>query len=690
MKRLLVLLSAVVLAVGAVPVTGPSDAHAAKKPHIVLGSVTPHGPGPGDTLRVSGTFDNKRGTRQPDVSLRLRLLRSPLGTRQQVDQYGTNPSGPVGLPIYGHDAKLGDVAAGGASQFHLKVPVNELGISQFGVYLIAVEAISGYTQVAIQRTFMVYVQKGKKAQPDPTRISWLWPVADYPHQLLGDTFRDDLLATKLTGSGRLSRLVRAGADASTGPGKVPLTWVIDPNLLDETKQMSDGYRVRENGTKVSGTGSAQAATFLDQVRNATRGGSVLSLPYGGVDTPALARSGLTGDITLATTQGQEITSEALDAEPLRHVAWPPDGLIDQQGLDALAAAGARTVVLRDSALPLAETLTYTPDPVARTRTASGQVNVLLADHVLSDVLAGAKKKPGSEVLTEQRFLAETALITAERPNDARGLVVAPPRRWNPPLGLADALLRDTAQVPWLKPTSLADQRTDASSAELTRQRLHYPKRIRRAELSQDYLDRVHGLHRTLDRFSELFNPLPERIADYNLAALRAESAVWRHHRKKGSALLHSTIRSVREEKDKVRLIKPGRISLASTEGPVPLTIENDLSEKVTVRLRVQSANPARMRLSDVPKSITVPAHGKVSRHPQAEFEATGVVSAYAQLYTVEGTPYGRGAHFSVLSTAYGTVAIAITAGALVVLFAGSGYRIIKRIRRARRAAGRRV
>lgn len=689
MKRLFVLLSALILAVCVVPMADPATAHAGKKPRIVLGGITPDAPGPGDTLRVAGTFDNSRGTEQPDVSVRLRVLRSPLSSRQQVDSYGTDPDGPVGTPIYGHDAKLGDVASGGSSQFRLKVPVKELGISQFGVYLIAVEAVSGYAQVAIQRTFMVYVPKGKGPRPEPTRISWLWPVADYPHQLLGNTFRDDLLATKLTGGGRLARLVQAGADASTGAEKIPLTWVVDPNLLDETKEMSDGYQVRENGTNVTGTGSVQAKTFLDQVRAATHGGSVLSLPYAGVDTPALARSGLTGDITLAITQGQEITSETLDAEPVRNVAWPPDGFVDQQGLDALAAAGTRTVVLQDKALPLAETLNYTPDPVARTRTASGQVGVLLADHVISKILDKATKKPGSAVLTEQRFLAETALITAERPNDARGLVVAPPRRWNPPVGLADSLLRDTADVPWLKPTSLADQKAGASSAKLTRQQLHYPKRIKHAELSQDYLHRVHRLHQSLDMFSELFNPLPERIADYNLAALRAESSVWRHHRKKGSALLHSTRRSVREEKRKVHLIKPSRISLASTEGPVPITIENELPEPVTVRLRVQSANPARMRLDQVQKSITVPPHQKVSRQPGATFEATGVVSAYAQLYTVEGTPYGRGVHFSVLSTAYGTVAIAITAGALVVLFAGSGYRLTKRIRRAR-AAGRRT
>lgn len=690
MKRLLGLLSALILAICVVPAADPAVAHAAKKPRVTLNAIAPQAPGPGDTLRVSGTFDNSHGDRQPDVSIRLRLLRSPLSSRQQVDNYGTDPNGPAGLPIYGHDAKLGDVAAGGKSQFHLKVPVNKLGISQFGVYLIAVEAISGYAQVAIQRTFTVYVPDGKAARPDPTRISWLWPVADYPHQLLGDTFRDDLLATKLTGGGRLARLVRAGADATRGPSKVPLTWAVDPNLLDETRVMSHGYRVRTAGTKVKGTGSVQARTFLDQLRTATRGGSVLSLPYAGVDTPALARSGLTGDITLAVTQGQKITSENLDAKPVRHVAWPPDGFIDQQGLDALAAAGTRTVVLQDSALPLAESLTYTPDPVARTRTASGKVNVLLSDHVLSNVLAKAKKKPGSALLTEQRFLAETALITAERPNDARGLVVAPPRRWNPPVGLAEALLRDTSQVPWLQPTSLADQQADASSAKLTRQQLTYPSRIRHTELSSHYLDRVHRLHRSLDTFSELFNPLPESIAHYNLAALRAESSVWRRHRKKGSALLHSTIRSVREERRKVHLIQPGRLSLASTEGPVPLTIENDLSEKVTVKLRVQSANPARMRLTDVPKAVTVPPHQKVSRTPHAKFVATGVVSAYAELYTTEGTPYGRGRHFSVLSTAYGTVAIAITAGALVVLFAGSAYRITKRIRRARRAAGRRV
>src|SRR5260370_26993713 len=55
---------------------------------------------------------------------------------------------------------------------------------------------------------------------------------------------------------------------------------------------------------------------------------------------------------------------------------------------------------------------------------------------------------------QQRYLAETAMIAAERPNLARSIVVAPPRRWDPPAGLAGDLLAETVSAPWLPPVSL--------------------------------------------------------------------------------------------------------------------------------------------------------------------------------------------------------------------------------------------
>ena len=62
--------------------------------------------------------------------------------------------------------------------------------------------------------------------------------------------------------------------------------------------------------------------------------------------------------------------------------------------------------------------------------------------------------PGAPFAVAQRFLAETAMIAAERPSLLRSIVVAPPRQWNPPPGLAGQLLADTVAAPWLRPVSL--------------------------------------------------------------------------------------------------------------------------------------------------------------------------------------------------------------------------------------------
>src|SRR5690606_21184201 len=145
------------------------------------------------------------------------------------------------------------------------------------------------------------------------------------------------------------------------------------------------------------------------------------------------------------TQGEDVTNEVLGVTPSTSLTWPADGQVDQQGLNALASNRVRTAVLQASALPLSETLDYTPDAVAVTRSSSGSVRVLLSDTRLTETVGGAGAAPGGAALAEHRLLAEPALITAERPRQARGLVVAPPRGWDPPGELASNLLADSGE-----------------------------------------------------------------------------------------------------------------------------------------------------------------------------------------------------------------------------------------------------
>src|SRR5258708_38055890 len=84
------------------------------------------------------------------------------------------------------------------------------------------------------------------------------------------------------------------------------------------------------------------------------------------------------------------------------------------------------------------------------------------------------------------------MIAAERPGVARSIVVAPPRRWNPPTGLAGDLLSETVRAPWLKPVSLVQLAAVKHPAgQVLRQAP--PRRVSGARLGRALGSQVHDL-----------------------------------------------------------------------------------------------------------------------------------------------------------------------------------------------------
>ena len=96
----------------------------------------------------------------------------------------------------------------------------------------------------------------------------------------------------MAAEGRLGRITAAGSRLGQ---QMPLTWVVDPALLETAEDMSDGYTVRAEDPSqpaVDGTGAGTAQQWLDQVRAASRLGDVATLPYADPDVVALRRGGL--------------------------------------------------------------------------------------------------------------------------------------------------------------------------------------------------------------------------------------------------------------------------------------------------------------------------------------------------------------------------------------------------------------
>ncbi len=147
---------------------------------------------------------------------------------------------------------LVSLAAGQTANWTISVPVDRLNLpssaADFGAYPLAVDArtTAGRTVASTRLpTTLLWMPTG--AQFTPTQISWLVPLVDGIHRGNGDTFLDDQLATDLSPTGRLGRLLSLASAA-----RVPITYAIDPALVDDATVMAGAAQLSAGVTGVTG------------------------------------------------------------------------------------------------------------------------------------------------------------------------------------------------------------------------------------------------------------------------------------------------------------------------------------------------------------------------------------------------------------------------------------------------------
>ena len=716
---------------------------------ITLDSLEPKVAHKGDILSVDGTLLNTSGETLTDVAVALRVSSQRIGTRYDL-AHDSEPTTQLGVVISATRQSIGTVGVGSSVSWQISVPVDKLGLpsnpAMFGAYPLAIEASSlGESGTVRTRLPTTLMWMPDNAQFTPTLTSWLWPVVDGVHRGASDTFLDDTLAQDLAPTGRIGQLVAVAADSH-----LPVTYFVDPALVDDATAMaatapdiserrgaaSSGpasptqspppqptaspdqntgespskkpngkpaesatptpsptpYQVGSGTNTKPGAGAAAAAGWLTQLRSAvgSAGSALVALPYGDADLVALDRAGLDKEIALARTTGQSLLSSELAIPTLPDVVWPVGSVINMSTLADLATDMVTTVVLEGQAVQAVDPNAVT-GPRTDLQTASGTVHAVVSDPTLDALIADPGSVAGGERAAEQRFLAETMLITEARPGSGSSVVLAPPRDADPGDHFLATVLSDSGAVPWLKLVGLGDIANQPSDG-IVRQPLSYPATARRAELPGYVLAPITDLRAGLANFGAVLGSSgTDPFFDMaNLAILRAESSAWRTAPEKSTQITNEVRAQLRSLTSKVFVSDPRLITLTSRKQKIPLTIVNELSEPVTLQVRVTAVNAARLTVTPV-EPFTV--EGKGSRHEVlVEVEATtnGRFQVQAQLMTPDGSAvFGPPVPFEMNSTAYGAVALAIAGSAAGLLFLLSGYRLFRRIRRRRgRSDGR--
>jgi hypothetical protein len=235
------------------------------------------------------------------------------------------------------------------------------------------------------------------------------------------------------------------------------------------------------------------------------------------------------------------------------------------------------------------------------------------------------------------------------------------------------------------PVPLSAALSDVTSTTVMRQPLAYPVDARRAELPRRYVGDVLTLKESADTFASILpNPGDVHARAFDDAVLRTMSSAWRGTPGPRTDYRTAVDAQITATRNKVRITSARNsfVTLTSHSGTVPVTVSNELDTPVRVLVQIESQH---LRVSGGRTAETIPPHRQIAVDVRADARTSGVFPLTVRLLTPSGRLYDS-TGLLVRSTAYGSVAILITAGATGVLLLAVVIRLIRRGIAARRSS----
>lgn len=659
-------------------------------------SITPdyvpdHGP-----VVVHGTITNSSRQKWTAINVHGFISSAPMTTAAELAEAVEVPTTTyVGdrITVPGTFDRIDILRSGQTKSFTVSIPRSDLNVTAPGVYWFGVHALGTSsdgrpdTAVGRDRTFLPLV-----ANPDhQVDTALVVPVRAAITHAPDGSLEDPTGWAHSVAAGPLRAVVQVGRAAQ---GR-PLTWLLDPAVLDAVRQLAAGNPARSLGVpdarggtpsatpssspsaSVSGTASGSSVGAQPSASEVVTAGAIergwlrglhglvavatnqiLGLPYGDLAVDSVSRYDhpLLGAAIART--GHTLAPWGL---PVQGAVSPPSGGLDPLVIDGLPAA--TRVLLSDRAV------TGTTPTVNRV---SGR-SVVLASSGAATGGPGPRSPLGALAL-RQRILSEAAL----RLNDSgQPLVVELPHNWAPRhLGS----FFDGLDVPWLRLTTLDQAVNDNPPAELPGNRL----RSTPLPSSQDFEPDVYtaankGLSgsRTLGSMLATRNELPREIF-----AETTSNASYAAREDPYSALarLRSIEGWVSTQLAAVRVQAPESVTLASSQGRFSAVVTNDLDVPVTVEVRAVADPQLRITGGE---TVQLPPHGRTTILLEATTHRLGVHQVTLELATPSGETIGSADAFPIRAEQVSELIWVIIGAGVGLLFTAIVIRLVRRIVRSR-------
>ncbi|WP_093800057.1 DUF6049 family protein [Streptomyces sp. Wb2n-11] len=671
---------------------------------VSLDALTPGAPVEGEEITVSGTVTNrgKEAVTDAHVGLSVGPRLSGRAAIDAADRHSRDANVRDRAELGGKfTKKFATLPVGISESFSITVPIDKLDLDDQGIYRLGV-SLSGQTPsrpyeqtLGIQRTFLPWQPEATEKK---TQLTYLWPLISSTH-LTAETgsdeqqtpvFENDDLGAELAPGGRLEQLVSLGRE-------LPVTWVIDPDLLATVNAMTESYDVKsEDGeTTVAGKNQAVANRWLNDLQKAVEGKKVVALPFADPDLASLAHRGkdVPGSLShlrRATDVAATTVKSILHTEPSTDFSWPVNGAVDPSVVDVATSAGAHNVIARSDSLQETSGLPYTPTAA---RPIGGGTTAVVADARLSTAFEGDMSKAGESTLAIQKFLAQTLAVTLQDEEKQRSVVVAPQRL--PSASQAQSMARALHSLDaqrWSQPLDLeaaSKTKPDARATTDVPGPSSYPRSLSKQELAAKAFQDIKATQAKLDNFKVILTAPDRVVTPFGNAINRAMSASWRGNGPKAQTYRTGVQSYLASLTDEVQLIQKSDATLSGRSATVPVTVQNKLVQGVDhLVLRLTSTKPTRLNMDGGQTVAEQPVKVAGGHSQSVKFTATananGPVPVIAQLYTEDGTPYGRSMVFTVdVNEFTPTVMLVIAGGVLLLVLAG-----IRMYTQRKRAAAR--
>jgi hypothetical protein len=623
---------------------------------LELNFAEPNTPISGNVIRFGGIVANTGEVLLSNLGVRVFLspaINSRITLSNELNNSGlTSLMRDTGLRI-----EVSDLASDQRSIWSTAYLVDQLLADGDGVYLVGFQFESDGVALDFKKVAVPY-RSSLEAEITPFGLSLLWPVASEFKTNWEGALPSEDLPESLISTGRLANILRAGQGNQ-------VNWIIDPAFTEFLNQASDGYLIKDSfGNFAPGQFSEEINLFLNGLQFSADATEKWAMPYADADLSALARNDANSAFEQSITIAKPVLENNLGAGVKGVVALSPFGSTPPDVIGDSYAQGLTFSLVIDSAYsPIAGTL-YTPTGLAEVNTNIGRKKILLNDSLLSGTLNTQVNNAEETVAFRQQLLSDTFLIANQINDPTRVVVVSPETYWSPTLESSLVITQTLTRAPWIRPVLLSELLNQEVSSVL-RSEYQFTDLDLARELPSEHIDNIKRGQKLLSELAAIYSDQTP-IDGYAKAILQSSSNSFRANLRERENFTSSILNSLTENKSKVQILAQGSVVLPGEEGSIPITIANDLDQRILVRLAAKSNPEIRFSADDL-GLIEIEPGAKKGLTLESKVVGSGVIDVELQLLTPVGDDFGEPVIISVQSAAYSQVATWIAGIAFVAL-----------------------